>query len=954
MKKTFWVSILLVLTLSFGWTTPVSATENQTAEQTVIRVGYTEKGQMIQTNGYQFSGYGFSYLQMLAAYTGWQYEFVPVREDSRIQDLKNGTIDLLCDVSEDEAGISQLILSKEACSMHYALLCAKEDDDSVYFNEYEAMDGKRIAVNKSRRMERMLEDFSQDAQISYTPVYCSSFSEMERAIDEGRADLLVSSNQRDLTGYKYVAKMGLRDQFFATSSEHPEIMEQLDFADRQMKIKQPFIIAVLYETYYGRPSEVLTGTTREEYEFIESRTPVRVVCDAKSFPVEYLDEETGKYSGIYADAMALIAEESGLNFEFIPIAEFKDSWSMLQNGEVDMSAGMYLDDALKAKHGLISSPSHINANYTMILRHNKTLEGSLKLALPENYVGVQAFVRDSYPEWEIIPARNNKECLSMVNTGLADGTLINSVFLQTAYNLNNYPNLVVLPMHCIDIPISCAFAGPNAELLCQIVTKAIRKIPADSFENCSIENSVKIVYKPTSLDIMRSVLPYLILLFAASAILYLITLRSRERHYHHMAMTDSLTGLWNDICFRKEAGEALANNPKKEYQLISLDLAHFRYAYTDFGEKTADRILQSIAKRLRTSFGDEAMCAREMGDMFLILTQPRQDLADIPRELEKELVLYSNGIEQRYKPQLKFGVCNIPADEHRLPINEYIDHAITARKSVKKNPPSRIALFDQAMEAEISRQVRIEKKMEAALEQGHFTVYFQPKYLLESDTLAGAEALVRWKDPEEGMIFPDAFIPLFEQNGFIVQLDFFVYEQTLKALAKWRTEGRPDIVVSVNVSRVHIGVGNFLPRLVKLADRYQIPHELLELELTETVLGGQRQDTLKFIQSCKAEGFPISIDDFGSGYSSLNLLKELPVDVLKIDREFLNETDVSEKSSIIIRQIVKMAAKLRIRTLCEGVETRAQAEFLKEIGCDLAQGYLYSRPVPLEDFEKLF
>lgn len=291
--------------------------------------------------------------------------------------------------------------------------------------------------------------------------------------------------------------------------------------------------------------------------------------------------------------------------------------------------------------------------------------------------------------------------------------------------------------------------------------------------------------------------------------------------------------------------------------------------------------------------------------------------------------------------------------EEPLPVSEYIDRSNAARKSIKGSSIACLACFDRKMEDFLSNERRIEKKMENALSNREFLVYYQPKYDLQTNRLTGAEALVRWKDPKDGMIFPNTFIPVFEKNGFIVQLDFFVYEEVLKTLAKWREEGREPIVVSVNVSRAHIGTADFLCKLIKLADKYEVPHHLLELELTETVLGGQHQDILTFIQACRAAGFPVSMDDFGSGYSSLNLLKELPIDVLKIDREFLNETEVSQKSCIIIEQIVQMAAKIEIHTICEGVETESQAAFLRSIGCNMAQGYLYSRPVPLSDFEAL-
>ena len=316
-----------------------------------------------------------------------------------------------------------------------------------------------------------------------------------------------------------------------------------------------------------------------------------------------------------------------------------------------------------------------------------------------------------------------------------------------------------------------------------------------------------------------------------------------------------------------------------------------------------------------------------------------------------EIIFDNNGMEQRYKPAMKFGIYNIEANNRDSQIGQYIDAAVSARKSIKRDHTKQIAYFDDKMESDIRVEAQIEKKMESALKQGEFVVYYQPKYLLKTEKIIGAEALIRWNHPKEGLIPPGVFIPIFERNGFIVQTDFFVYEEVLKMQSRRLKEGKKTVPVSVNVSRTHIGTSDFLPRLMELADRYEVPRELLELELTETALGGKQQNIVDFIRACKHAGFPISIDDFGSGYSSLNLLKEMPVDVLKIDREFLNETDESQKSSVIVEQVVEMATKIDIRTLCEGVETKEQAAFLKQIGCNMAQGYLYSKPVPEETFE---
>ena len=616
-----------------------------------------------------------------------------------------------------------------------------------------------------------------------------------------------------------------------------------------------------------------------------------------------------------------------------------------------MSAGMYINDELANQYGLLYADSHISASYTMIAKVGASLGGILKIALPENYVGIQAFVTETYPEWEIVQGKNVEDCLELVADGKADSTLVNSVFLQTAYNMNNYQDLAVFPMHSVDIPIRCAFAGENAELLRQIVNKAIKRIPDEAFKNCTIENSLSISYKPDLRDLMRETLPIILGILGGVIALYLISLWLRERHFRHMAMTDTVTGLWNGVCFRGKAKEELSRNRQKSYQLISMDMEHFKYVNNDFGEKVADNVLVVIAERLRKKFGKKALYAREMGDQFFILTERRTDIEEVLGELAGEIIFDNNGMEQRYKPAMKFGIYNIEANNRESQIGQYIDAAVSARKSIKRDHTKQIAYFDDKMESDIRVEAQIEKKMESALKQGEFVVYYQPKYLLKTEKIIGAEALIRWNHPKEGLIPPGVFIPIFERNGFIVQTDFFVYEEVLKMQSRRLKEGKKTVPVSVNVSRTHIGTSDFLPRLMELADRYEVPRELLELELTETALGGKQQNIVDFIRACKHAGFPISIDDFGSGYSSLNLLKEMPVDVLKIDREFLNETDESQKSSVIVEQVVEMATKIDIRTLCEGVETKEQAAFLKQIGCNMAQGYLYSKPVPEETFE---
>ena len=202
-------------------------------------------------------------------------------------------------------------------------------------------------------------------------------------------------------------------------------------------------------------------------------------------------------------------------------------------------------------------------------------------------------------------------------------------------------------------------------------------------------------------------------------------------------------------------------------------------------------------------------------------------------------------------------------------------------------------------------------------------------------------------------MFPDQFIPLFERNGFIIQLDFYIYECACKTIQKWKANNIKPVTISVNVSRVHLNTDDFVEKVLELVDRYEIEHQYLEFELTESIFLDNTKSAILTMHQLKDKGFLVSIDDFGAGYSSLNLLKDMTSDVLKLDKEFFSGGDMKQEEKIIVSSITNMAKQLKMKVLSEGVETKSQSEFLKEIECDLAQGYLYAKPMPEEEFTEL-
>lgn len=251
------------------------------------------------------------------------------------------------------------------------------------------------------------------------------------------------------------------------------------------------------------------------------------------------------------------------------------------------------------------------------------------------------------------------------------------------------------------------------------------------------------------------------------------------------------------------------------------------------------------------------------------------------------------------------------------------------------------------------REKEIENKMQDALKNHEFEVYLQPKVELKGETIAGAEALVRWNDPEYGLISPAEFIPIFEKNGFIVNLDLYMFEQVCGLLQSWIEKGYEPVPVSVNLSHVHLKNPDFLKEFRAIFQKYKLPPKLLEIELTETLVFENLDLLVKVIDQFHEIGFDCSLDDFGSGYSSLNILKDVPVDTLKLDRGFFGSNQQkNDRGGYIVESIIELAKKLKMQTVSEGVETKEQVAFLKKANCDMVQGYVFAKPVPIVDFEK--
>jgi diguanylate cyclase (GGDEF)-like protein len=417
-----------------------------------------------------------------------------------------------------------------------------------------------------------------------------------------------------------------------------------------------------------------------------------------------------------------------------------------------------------------------------------------------------------------------------------------------------------------------------------------------------------------------------------------------------LAQQDQLTGLYNRRYFMKQTEKMLKANADVRFVLIRLDVDRFRLYNASFGSRAGDDLLRKIAETLRATVGTYPLCTygRIESDIFCVCMpyQEQKLMEDIRRA-----TAFSHTLSKDYRLELSFGLYVISGPEVEME-NAY-SRAVIAAAKCKDNFNRSYAFYDAAMEEAERKNQQIINEMERALREKQFHVYLQPKYSMKTGCPCGAEALVRWEHPQRGMVMPGSFIPLFERNGFILQLDYYMWENVCALLKQWIQEGKSPMPVSVNVSRVSLFSPDVVERLTGLVRKYEIPVELLNLEITESAYMANPAFMKKVIQELHDRGFVILMDDFGSGYSSLNTLKNIDVDILKIDLRFLSIGERNARSEKILASVVRMAGWIGTPVVVEGVETKEQRDFLESIGCVFVQGYFYAKPMPVPDYVSL-
>lgn len=918
-------------------------------QKDVVRVGYVEiPGYFEQGIGGVYSGYQYDLLKEIAQYTGWEYEFIEAPLEKCHSMLEYGEIDIFGPMIKNEAREQKFDFSKYEIGTACIQILADDDIDGFAFEDYESFNGKKAGILAGSSGVEDLLEYEKMHNFTLDLKYYETQEELDQALETGNTDLIISNSLRKSENQKVVAVFNISHLYLAAAKGNTRILNALNEALDCSYYLNPEFKNDIYRKYYGKSRDIQPVFSREELEYIKEHPVLKVAYDPLWVPIEYYDRELGTMSGITRDLSDIISEYTGIEFEYCNAKNYGDALNLLNEGKADMLTTFAADYNWADTNGVKMSSVYLELPMTLLSKNGINSFEEAVIAVPEQY-----FASYKIPLWntqtQVKTYSNMEECLAAVQKDQADAALMNIYSANQLQQKNGYRDLKAASFKDFGLPLSIAVQKEADSRLLSILNKCIAHVSQDQWNEIIASNTMK-VWEVTARELLYRNPETMLFAFGGPLVLAILCLTvivvqksKANKKIIRLLYEDTITGHGNYNKFMRDMKKRL---PLAEYKyaLIYVDINNFKYINDAFGYETGNEMLKVFSGIIKSSIGQDDLFSRIFADNFILLIHYKDEksLEQLIKKFRSEAQHFMDELGVIYRLTMSCGVYIVDSD--LTSVDKLVNRSRYANEQAKRQGGQAIVYYYDDIMSSMMREKELEAMMEKALKEGQFVPYYQAQYYAADESLAGAEALVRWVHPDQGMIQPGEFIPLFEKNGFIVKMDLAMFDSVCRQMRIWMDQGIQVCPVACNFSRLHLYDEGFPNQLKIIADKYQIPTSLLTVEITESVAMQNMDDFLFCMTKLKEYGFGISIDDFGTGYSSLGVLQKLEIDELKLDQIFQLGGSVTDKDKILIELIIEAAHKLNLRVVCEGVETQEQALYMKRIGCDIIQGYLYSKP----------
>jgi diguanylate cyclase (GGDEF)-like protein len=953
-------ALLLCIILTAALIAPIAVNAEKTHKP--VRVGWYDSSFCSMDSNGRRSGYAYEYQAKLAAYSGWDYIYIEGSWPDLLQMLIDGKIDILSDVSYTEERSHKILYPDLSMGTEDYCIFISRKNQEITAADYSTLNGKRVGVNKGSVQATFFRQWAEAHGVTAELIELTCLEDETIAmVNSGSLDAYVTPNAFVDPEHQLatLTKIGSSDFYFAVNKERPDLLNDLNAAMSRINDENPYYNQQMFDKYIKKMGSN-SFLNQEEAAWLASHNTIRVGYQDNYLAFCGKNEKTGELDGALKDYLEAASEcitDATLTFETFPYPSAAAALEALELGNVDcvFPANLGVFDA--EEQGVLLTSSLVRSEVYAVVRQNDKNalidNEHITVAVNEGNPNYTAFLQENFPNFRTVFYPTTADCLKAVSNGVADCVMISS------YRYNNISRLCKnyrLTTYATGVGVDYCFAVAQGDTaLYSLLSKVAVLVPSQTLTS-ALSYYIAEESQLSFMDFIVDNLGYVMLAVGVVlAVILFLFLRSRRsekmaKRLISATETDDLTGLYNRDYFFQYANRMYRESPDLPRDAIVLNIEQFHSINALNGRAFGDQVLKVLGGEIGTIALDlDGIGGRFGADRFDIYCRHTDDYRAIFERLQNRLDALSSNASVR----LRMGV--MPWQEKVEPI-QLFDRARTACNMARGNYIDHLIIFDEkVLERELFNQ-RLLNDLKRALDDEEFLVYYQPKFDIrpEKPKLVGAEALIRWQHPEMGMIPPDKFIPLFERNGQISEIDKYVWSHAAHQIAIWKSRYGFTLPVSVNLSRVDVFDAGLMNTLDDILTREGLDHSALELEITESAYTEDAEQLIYLAKTLHRMGYTIEMDDFGTGYSSLNMLSSMPIDVLKMDRAFILRIENNDKDAQMVSLILGIAQNLEIPVIAEGVETESQLLMLKDLGCALVQGYYFSRPLHPDEFEDRF